>query len=118
MQSSNKENFAYNQMNQQPTNNKFSMSRSRMNTCRIVLLTSLFWVFVDAFLIFYLSDCSTYCIQQQQIYEQQYKLKHSAALQAEQQVDVDYDQNLKLKNQRLHDVHKIKKEKKNSIPRT
>ena len=36
---------------------KYVFSRSKYQTIRIVLITSLFWVFIDAFLIIYLSDC-------------------------------------------------------------
>lgn len=40
-------------------------SRSQLNTARIVLFTSLFWVFIDVFIIFYFTDCNVYCAQQQ-----------------------------------------------------
>lgn len=39
------------------SSNKYVLSRSKYQTIRIVLITSLFWVFIDAFLIIYLSDC-------------------------------------------------------------
>jgi polypeptide N-acetylgalactosaminyltransferase len=110
-----KESYVYNQLNNQ--NSKFSsmMSRSRMNTCRIVLLTSLFWVFIDVFIIFYMTDCTNYCLQQQQqMYENKYNKHGNKDLikdNSPNDLDVDYDHNLKQKNQRLHDLHKIKKEK-------
>jgi hypothetical protein len=47
---------------------KYVFSRSKYQTIRIVLITSLFWVFIDAFLIIYLSDCdcsNVPCKQQQ-----------------------------------------------------
>ncbi|RNA33882.1 polypeptide N-acetylgalactosaminyltransferase 13 isoform X1 [Brachionus plicatilis] len=33
-------------------------SRQKLNNFRLILVTSLFWVLLDAFLIFYLTDCS------------------------------------------------------------
>lgn len=39
--------------------NGIQMSRAKLSVYRIVLLTSLVWVFIDAFLIFYLTDCGT-----------------------------------------------------------
>ena len=39
------------------SSSKYAFSRSKYQTIRIVLITSLFWVFVDAFLIIYLTDC-------------------------------------------------------------
>lgn len=33
-------------------------SRQKLNNFRLILITSLFWVLLDAFLIFYLTDCS------------------------------------------------------------
>lgn len=52
-------------------NNKFGYSRHKYQQLRTVLLTSLCWVFIDAFLIIYLTecDCSKYivpCDHQQQ----------------------------------------------------
>jgi len=35
---------------------RMSLSRNKMQYFRVIFLTSLFWVFIDAFLIFYLSD--------------------------------------------------------------
>lgn len=38
--------------------NGFQLTKSKINACRLVLLTSLLWVFIDAFIIlFYLNDC-------------------------------------------------------------
>jgi hypothetical protein len=37
----------------------FVMTKSRFNTFRIVIVTSLFWVLLDAFLVIYVSDCGT-----------------------------------------------------------
>lgn len=34
-------------------------SRQKLNNFRLILVTSLFWVLLDAFLIFYLTDCSS-----------------------------------------------------------
>jgi polypeptide N-acetylgalactosaminyltransferase len=93
--------------------NQFTMSRSRMNTCRIVLLTSLFWVFLDVFIISYMSDCSSYCLQQQQHnYEHQ---RHVKLDEEEAFKPNDYEDSLKEKNQRLHDVHNLKKDRKKAF---
>jgi hypothetical protein len=39
------------------SSSKYIFTKSNYQTIRIVLITSLFWVFVDAFLIIYLTDC-------------------------------------------------------------
>jgi hypothetical protein len=53
----NKEAYAYYQpMNSPP--NTFGLTRAKLNTCRIVLITSLFWVLVDAFVLLYFTDCT------------------------------------------------------------
>lgn len=36
----------------------FVLTKTKFNVCKIVLLTSLLWVLIDAFLLIYLSDCS------------------------------------------------------------
>ena len=84
------------------------MNRSKFYTFRTILLTSLFWVFMDVFLIFYLIDCSSYCIKLQQSFEQQYINKQSS-LPRNQLSQVNSDQSLKLKIQRFHEQNKLKK---------
>ena len=82
------------------------MNRSKFNTFRIILLTSLFWVFMDVFLIFYLIDCSSYCIKLHQSFEQQYMNKQSS-LSKNKISHVNSDQSLKLKIQRFHELNKL-----------
>jgi hypothetical protein len=111
----------------------FSMSRSKFQSFRIILITSLFWVLLDAFLIFYLTDCGTNnfrdsalacerqleSVQRQlvQLQKDHAKIVKNLPQQdddEEKQVadaqkhEVDYDAELRAKNKRLHDVHKIK----------
>jgi hypothetical protein len=102
----------------------FTMSRHKLQYFRIIFLTSLFWVLVDAFLIFYLTDCSSNrinqlpCDQQIEHLEQQIKslqlklngLEKNNARDAP--ADHDYDENLRIKNERLHKIHKLKEAKK------
>lgn len=79
------------------------MSRSQMNTFRIVLLTSLFWVFIDVFLISYFNDCSSYCAQQAYLQKLKEHPEHLG-----NRVDIDYNDQMKQKNERLAEVHKLK----------
>lgn len=42
------------------SSNGFQLTKSKMNACRLIMLTSLLWVLVDAFIIlFYVNDSST-----------------------------------------------------------
>lgn len=84
-----------------------NFSRSQLNTLRIVLLTSLFWVFVDVFIIFYFTDCSIYCAQQQ-LEARAVSALHGNLRDRSSQ---DYDDALKQKNERFHDIRKLKNKK-------
>jgi hypothetical protein len=104
------------------------MSRSKFQTFRVVLLTSLFWVLVDAFLIFYLTDCGNavsggnslsceYKLERVQIQLLQLQKDHAKLIRKLPQPDPndevgerEYDDQLRDRNARLHDVHAIKKE--------
>jgi len=90
-----------------------NLSRSQLNTFRIVLLTSLFWVFIDVFIIFYFTDCSIYCAQQQlqARHHQQEALFRSHESVHKGSNNNDYDDQLRLKNDRLHNIKKIKDNK-------
>lgn len=103
----------------------FSMSRSKYQTFRVVLITSLFWVLVDAFLIFYMTDCnaSTYSMNSlscerklESVQLQLLKLQkeHAKLVKSlpenHDQDQKDYEDHLKERNRRLHDVHAIKKD--------
>lgn len=105
----------------------FTMTRSKFNYCRIILLTSLFWVLVDAFLILYLTDCSSYKQQYYQAAQQgdsninNINNHHGVRLVGDEEqkemnnIDVnlnDYDENMKNRNDRLLNVHKIKQRNK------
>jgi hypothetical protein len=110
----------------------FSMSRSKFQTFRVVLLTSLFWVLVDAFLIFYLTDCSNavsggnslsceYKLEKVQMQLLQLQKDHAKLIRKLPAPDPndevgqrEYDDELKDRNARLHDVHAIKKEHERS----
>ena len=110
----------------------FTMSRSKMNTFRVVLLTSLFWVLIDTFLIFYLTDCGgsssrdshgagnslscEYKLEKVQLQLLQLQKDHSRWVKSLPVPDIndqeheptDYDEHLKDKNKRLHDIHAFK----------
>ena len=95
-----------------------NFSRSQLNTARIVLLTSLFWVFVDVFIISYFTDCSMYCAQQ--ALEKRavsalhggggHRDKHYTGPAAKEIDDgpIDYDTMLKKRNERLAKMNKRK----------
>lgn len=115
----NKDNYGYHPMNA-PNNNAFALTRAKLNYCRIILLTSLFWVLVDAFVILYFTDCGTprTIIQQQpcdtggkhnQLPEGLVRSEHVFGEKA-----ADYDDELKHKNERLHNVHRQKAREKAS----
>jgi hypothetical protein len=111
----------------------FSMSRAKFQTFRVVLLTSLFWVLIDAFLIFYLTDCGGNPVSGGNSLSCEYKLEHVQMQLLQLQKDHaklikhlpgpdpndevgererEYDAELKDRNGRLHNVHaKNKKEK-------
>ena len=104
-----KDNYGYHPMNQP---NAFALTRAKLNYCRIILLTSLFWVLVDAFVILYFTDCgaSRTIIQQQPCDYSKHNNLPEGLVRSE---DVfghknDYEDELKHKNQRLHNVHKQK----------
>jgi len=89
-----------------------NFSRSQLNTFRIVLLTSLFWVFIDVFIIFYFTDCNVYCAQQQ-LAARSASLNHrnSENNHDKNEYAFDYDEQLRKKNHRLNDIRKIKENK-------
>jgi hypothetical protein len=95
---------------------KFTMNRQRQQYLKIILITSLFWVLVDAFIILYLTDCSSY--KQPCEHHQQHNNNHNQDKLAEKNVnephlkETDYDDELKLKNNRLHNIHKQKSKPK------
>lgn len=89
------------------TSSKPIMNRQRIQTFRTVLITSLFWVLVDAFIILYLTDCSSYKLANQQPCEHQpHNLNNMPKIDPD---NTNYDDELKIKNNRLHNVHKQKK---------
>ena len=97
--------------------NKMSISRTRLQYCKIVLITSLFWVLVDAFVILYVTDCSAYMRQAPpcpEVKQEAQKIvvqdDHKKPID-DKPPNHDYDEDLKLKNDRLHNVHKQKKNK-------
>lgn len=97
------------------------LKRSNLQNFRIILLTSLFWVFIDAFLIIYLADTKSSSdliqsceksiselklklIKQQQ--KQQDRQTADGGAQKQQQ---EYDDILKVRNgDRFKDVHDLK----------
>jgi hypothetical protein len=109
--------------------NYLSMSRSKLNYFRIILITSLFWVFIDAFLLLYLTDYSCTklantrlgelpCEQEVETlkielsrlrdkYERTVKAlgSHSQKLEAENQEEEE----LKRRNERLKKIHEFKR---------
>ena len=116
-----KDNYGYSPMSN--SNSAFALTRAKLNYCRIVLITSLFWVFVDAFIILYFTDCGAnrLLIQQQQQLPPCDPSKHVYGNLPDHLVksedvfgkkDLDYDDNLKHKNERLHNVHKQKQKSK------
>jgi polypeptide N-acetylgalactosaminyltransferase len=87
------------------------MNRQQIQYCRIILITSLFWVLVDAFVILYLTDCSSY--RQQPCEHQAHSLnKKESSNDAVKVPELHYDDELKIKNNRLHNVHKQKSKPK------
>lgn len=93
--------------------NKFSqnprfMSRGNLNTIKIVLLTSLFWVFIGAFLLNYLaSDASRTCICNCPVVP--------IAEQQQQQANIPKDESKLLNNLKLNEnFKKFKQEKSTS----
>lgn len=86
-----------------------NFSRSQMHTARIVLLTSLFWVFVDVFIISYYTDCNVYCAQQQLEARAVQALHGNLKNHHKSHDDVDYDNKLEEKNGRLNQARKLKK---------
>ena len=89
------------------------MSRQRLQYCKIVLITSLFWVFVDAFIILYLTDCSSY---KQPCEHQAHNLNQANNMPKLDEVhnenNKDYEDELKLRNNRLHYGQKQKQKNK------
>jgi hypothetical protein len=107
----------------QGSQNAFAISRHKLQSFRIIFFTSLFWVLVDAFLIFYLTDCSSTrinqlpCDQQIQHLEQQIKslqLKINGLEKIEVNGENDYEEQLRIKNERLQKIHKIREQHKKS----
>ena len=93
-----------------------------MHYARIIFLTSLFWVLVDAFLVIYMTDCSSSlsrlqmpCDQQVQHLElriatlqRRLNKYEKAENKEEKQENEDYEEALRLKNERLHKIHELR----------
>ena len=115
----------------------FTMSRSKFQSFRIILLTSLFWVFIDAFLIFYLTDCGASSgsasqalrceIQLEKTQLQLVQLQKDYAKLVRQlpgkedegedePKDKNYDDELEARNKRLHKIHNMKKDNEKLDP--
>ena len=101
----------------QTNTSPFTMTRHKFQYARVILLTSLFWVLVDAFLIFYLTDCGAPQIIQQPC---DHNVKHqflgltdndNNPRNQNEHAD-DYDEQMKRKNERLHKIHKMKEREK------
>lgn len=118
----NKDNYGYHPMNQP---NAFAITRAKLNYCRIILLTSLFWVLVDAFVILYFTDCgasrAATIIQQQPCADQSKQSLPEGLVRSEDVFGhrpVEYDDELKRKNERLHNVHRQRaRERSSAVPK-
>lgn len=106
-------------------------TRSRFQNFRLILITSLFWVLVDAFLMFYLTDCSSSSasvslslqnsklVESNRFYELELEklrlelrnLKQNSSPNQNQNKINDDETILKNRNNRLHNVHKIRQQK-------
>jgi hypothetical protein len=91
----------------------FAMNRFRFQYARVILLTSLFWVLIDVFLIYYLTnECGQERIIREPCNPQLQQFALSSQLldddQKARKTDDETDEKLRLRNERLHRMHKLK----------